>query len=128
MVDIAHGHNSAVVQMIEQLKRDTIGRHRRRQHRDVRAAPRRSSRPARTRSRSVSAPARSAPPGSWPASAYRRSPRSWRPPARREPAGVPVIGDGGMQYSGDIAKAIVAGADTSCSVRCWPAARSAPAT
>lgn len=35
----------------------------------------------------------------------------WEAAQACRPAGVPVIGDGGLQYSGDIAKALVAGAD-----------------
>jgi IMP dehydrogenase len=36
----------------------------------------------------------------------------WEAAKACRPAGVPVIGDGGLQYSGDIAKAIAVGADT----------------
>jgi IMP dehydrogenase len=36
----------------------------------------------------------------------------WEAAKAARPAGVPVIGDGGVQYSGDIAKAIAAGAST----------------
>ncbi|MEO9151247.1 MAG: IMP dehydrogenase [Lapillicoccus sp.] len=36
----------------------------------------------------------------------------WEAAQACKPAGVPVVGDGGLQFSGDIAKALVAGADT----------------
>ena len=77
----------------------------RRQRRHPRRRPGARRRRRRRASRSASGPARSAPPASSPASASRRSPRSTRPRWPASPPGVPVIGDGGLQYSGDIAKA-----------------------
>ena len=56
--------------------------------------------------------ARSARPGSSPASACRRSPRSTTSPRSRPVTACPSIADGGITSSGDVAKAIAAGADT----------------
>ena len=56
--------------------------------------------------------ARSAPPGSSPGVGVPQITAIMEAARACRPAGVPVIADGGIQYSGDIAKAIVAGADT----------------
>ena len=110
MVDLAHGHNSAVTQMIGRLKRDT--------NVDIVGGNIATYAGAKAL---VDAGADAIKVGVGPGSicttrvvagvgvpqvsAIMEAARAARP------AGVPVIGDGGMQYSGDIAKAIVAGAD-----------------
>jgi IMP dehydrogenase len=110
MVDTAHGHNRQVVEMVARLKRETRV--------DVVGGNIATYEGARVL---VEAGADAVKVGVGPGSicttrvvagvgvpqitAIREAARACRP------AGVPVIGDGGMQYSGDIAKAIVAGAD-----------------
>ncbi|HEX6497930.1 MAG TPA: IMP dehydrogenase [Micromonosporaceae bacterium] len=111
MVDTAHGHNRQVLDMVARLKRDT----------DVDVVGGNIATYAGAKAL-VEAGADAVKVGVGPGSicttrvvagvgvpqitAIMEAARACRP------AGVPVIGDGGMQYSGDIAKAIVAGAET----------------
>jgi IMP dehydrogenase len=111
MVDVAHGHSRAVVEMIARLKRETVI--------DIVGGNVATYSGAKAL---VEAGADAVKVGVGPGSicttrvvagvgvpqvtAIMEASRACRP------AGVPVIGDGGMQYSGDIAKAIVAGADS----------------
>ena len=114
VADTAHGHARLLLDMIRRLKTDPATR-----HVQVSAATsppararRRWSTPVPTRSRSASGP------GSICTTRVVAGVGVPQVTAIHEaaqacgPAGVPVVGDGGLQYSGDIAKALVAGADT----------------
>ena len=111
VVDTAHGHSKGVIDRVRWVKQnypqiDVIGG-----NIATGAAALALGRGGRRRaSKSASALAASAPPASWRVWAFRKSWRStaWPPPCRG--TGVPLIADGGIRYSGDIAKAIAAGA------------------
>ncbi|HZE50982.1 MAG TPA: IMP dehydrogenase [Jatrophihabitantaceae bacterium] len=111
VVDTAHGHSRAVVEMVARLKRDTsvdvVGGN---------VATRAGAQAL------VDAGADGIKVGVGPGSicttrvvagvGVPQVTAIYEAALAARPAGVPVIGDGGLQYSGDIPKAIIAGADT----------------
>ena len=114
VVDTAHGHNSAVLEMIKKLKNEPFAK-----HTDVLGGNVATTEGARA---IVEAGADGVKVGVGPGSiCTTRVVAGVGVPqitavhmaalAARE-AGVPVIADGGLQYSGDIAKALVAGANS----------------
>jgi IMP dehydrogenase len=112
VVDTAHGHSRGVIERVRWVKKnypqvDVIGG-----NIATGALRWRWWKRAPMRSKWASARAPSAPPASWRAWACRRSWPSTTWPQRLRGTGVPLIGDGGIRYSGDIAKAIAAGAST----------------
>jgi IMP dehydrogenase len=111
IVDTAHGHQSAVLNMVKSLKKDT----------DIQIIGGNIA----TRSGAqalVDAGADAIKVGVGPGSicttrvvagvGVPQVTAIYEASLAAQKAGVPVIGDGGLQYSGDIAKALVAGADT----------------
>ncbi len=114
VVDMAHGHSSAVLEMISRLKSDSAAA-----HVDIvggNVATRGAAQAL------VDAGADGVKVGVGPGSicttrvvagvGVPQVTAIYEASLACRPAGVPVIGDGGLQFSGDIAKAIVAGADT----------------
>ncbi len=111
VVDTAHGHSTAVVEMVARLKKDTkvdiVGGN---------VATRAGAQAL------IDAGADGVKVGVGPGSicttrvvagvGVPQVTAIYEAATAARPAGVPVIGDGGLQYSGDIPKAIVAGADT----------------
>ena len=114
IVDTAHAHNRRRAR--HGAPAQDRGRRPRRGHRRQRRHPRRGaprwSRPAPTRSRSVSGPGSICTTRVVAGVGAPQITAILEAVAACAPHGVPVIADGGLQYSGDIAKALAAGAST----------------
>ena len=112
-IDTAHGHSAGVIKTIERIKArlaGPAGHRRQRRHRGGRrrARRRRGRRDQGRRRRRIDLHHAGdlAAPGMPQLSAI------WQTTRRARRRGVPVIADGGITYSGDIVKAIAAGAET----------------
>ncbi|MBO0868263.1 MAG: IMP dehydrogenase [Micromonosporaceae bacterium] len=111
VVDLAHGHNRAVLEMVARLKKETAvevvgGNVATHAGAEALVAAGADAVKVGVGPGSICTTRVVAGVGVPQVTAIMEAVRACRP------AGVPVIADGGMQYSGDIAKAIVAGADS----------------
>jgi len=114
VVDTAHGHNSAVLEMVKKLKAEPFAK-----HTDVMAGNVATREGAQA---IIDAGADAVKVGVGPGSiCTTRVVAGVGVPQitavhlanqAAQPAGIPVVADGGLQYSGDIAKALVAGASS----------------
>ena len=112
VVDTAHGHSRAVLDVVKQVKGAfdvEVDRRQRRHGRGGRRPGRRRRRRGQGRRR---ARGRSAPPGWSPGVGVPQLTAIYDCAVAAARHGVTVVADGGIQYSGDMAKAIAAGADT----------------
>jgi IMP dehydrogenase len=112
--DVANGHARLMLDMIARLKTDPATRHVQVLGGNVatRAGAQALVDAGADGVKVGVGPARSAPPGWSPGVGVPQVTAIFEAAKACRPAGVPLVGDGGLQYSGDIAKALVAGADT----------------
>jgi IMP dehydrogenase len=111
VADVAHGHSKAIVEMVRRLKRETevqVVAGNTATYEGARALAEAGADAVKVGvgPGSICTTRVVAGVGAPQITAILEATRACRP------LGVPVIGDGGMQYSGDIAKALVAGADS----------------